>query len=96
MHYRRNRLQPASFIFSPACLTWPMPCSSLPLTANPGRLEILPAASLALPLSTWTLLAILFWKPIAKHSFHRASPGTLRYSGYPALTSLNLTRGRWQ
>ena len=90
MHYRRNRLQPASFIFSPACLMWPTPCSNLPPTANPGSLVILSAASLALPLNTWTLFAILFCKPIANTPSTAPARAHHVNPGYPALTSLNI------
>src|SRR5579884_362818 len=56
--------------------------------ANPGSLDILPAASFALPFTIWIVFAILSGKPIAKHSFSRAF-GDTPETEYPEMTLLN-------
>src|SRR6478752_8265696 len=53
------RLLPTSLTFSPACLTLPAAWSALPSASSRSLPTVLPAASLALPLSSWALFLVL-------------------------------------
>src|SRR6185437_14316899 len=53
------RLLPASLTFSPACLTLPAAWSAWPSASRRSLPTALPAASLALPLSSWALFLVL-------------------------------------